>query len=68
MVPQELERARRVHDVLGNAVNQIRAIAGEAQGPGITQWYAAFSETVERSVSSTAHLTWLLIQEHEMHA
>jgi hypothetical protein len=66
-VPQEFERARRVHEVLGNAVDQIRAIAGEAEGPGITQWYSAFSETVERSVSSTAHLTWLLIQEHEMH-
>lgn len=67
MTPQELDRARRVHEVLGNAVDQIRAIASEAQGPGITPWYSAFSETVEGSVSGTAHLTWLVIQEHEIH-
>jgi hypothetical protein len=67
MTPQELDRARRVHEVLGNAIDQVRAIASEARGPGITQWYSSFSESVERSVAGTAHLTWLVIQEHEIH-
>jgi hypothetical protein len=67
MTPQELDQARRVHEVLGNGVDQIRAIGNEAQGPGITQWYSSFSATVERSVSDTAHLTWLIVQEHEIH-
>ncbi len=67
MTLQELDRARRVHEVLGNAADQIRAIASEAQGPGITQWYSSFSETVVRSVSGTANLTWLVIQEHKIH-
>jgi hypothetical protein len=67
MTPQELDRARRVHEVLGHAVDQIRAIANEVQGPGITQWYSSFSATVERTVSGTANLVWLVIQEHELH-
>jgi hypothetical protein len=52
-----------VHEVLGNAVDEIRAITGEASG----LWSQRFGEQVEQSVTATAHLVWPIVQEHEIH-
>lgn len=63
MTPQELDQVRRIHEVLGNAVGEIRAITN--QMPGL--WFASFGAQVEQSVAAAASLVWLIVQEHEIH-